>query len=84
MGPNVKTNMLKNKYSHVWSSWLYEEYSEQSINDSVKMGCTCKYYFQNIFNFLLLDFYNLSYIWTMKNICFERIKNFLLKLFLSL
>ena len=44
------------------NSWLYEEYSEQIVNNSVKMWYTCKYYCQKIFNFLWKDFCNVSYI----------------------
>ena len=55
------------------SSWLYKEYSEQSLNDSIKMWYTCKYYFWKIFNFSLKYFCNVSYMWTMKSLCFERI-----------
>ena len=36
------------------------------------------YYFWKIFNFLFKDFCNISYVWTIKSLCFERIYIFLL------
>ena len=57
------------------SSWLYKEYSEQSVNGSAKVWYICKYYFQNIFNFSLKYFCNVSYekslLWKNLNFSFK-------------